>query len=139
MSNASLNDNVRGQAGEVGTAQNSQLALCFSDARVVNPAYPSSKHLPGRVLAMLLQGRHVTHLDALRELGHARLADSVWKLRGLGWSIETIEETVATSDAGRPATIGIYFLSPGAIDEAGERGRAFADECARLAQERRAP
>ena len=48
------------------------------------------------------------------------------------------EETVTTSDAGRPAMIGTYFLTPEAIAEAGERGQRYAAECARVEAERRA-
>ena len=40
--------------------------------------------------------------------------------------------------AGRPATIGVYFLTPESIADAGERGQKYAAECARIEAERRA-
>jgi hypothetical protein len=135
---APRNDFARGQAGEIGKAQTTQIELCFTAPRQVKTSFPSLKFLPGRVLAILLSGRRFTHKDSWLELGHARLADSIWKLRRLGWTVQMDEETLATSDAGRPATIGIYFLKPETIADAGERGREFVAECARIEQERRA-
>lgn len=88
--------------------------------------YPDQHHLPGRVLARLLTGRRYTHLESWRELGHARLADSVWKLRKAGWSVEMDEREITTSDHGRVAQIGVYFLSPNTIAEAGDIGQTYA-------------
>ena len=134
----SKNDNARGQAGEVSTADNSQLALCFDKPRAVNRKYPDQRHLPGRVLARLLQGRRYTHKDSWVELGHARLADSIWKLRKAGWPVQIHEETVRTSDNGRPADIGIYYLTPEVIADTGEAGQQYAADCLRAESERRA-
>ena len=110
--------------------QNVQAEFCFEERPVVNPvpAFPSSIHLPGRVLVRLLQGRRYTHLDSWRELGHARLADSIWKLRKAGWPIEVIEESLVTSDAGRLASVGFYYLANEAISNAGQAGRDFVIE-----------
>ena len=132
------NDNARGQAGEVGKTDKFQAALCFDAPPGVNCRLPDPQHLPGRVLARLLQGRRVTHLDAWRERGHSRLADSVWKLRKAGWSVQIHEETVRTSDNGRPAEIGIYYLTDETIVRAGEAGQLYAAECLRRESERRA-
>lgn len=113
------------------------LQFSYLDSTSVKPTFPNPAFLPGRVLGILLTGRRYTHKDSWIELGHARLADSIWKLRRLGWQIEMVEEVVATSDAGRPATIGIYFLAPEVIAEAGERGQQYAAECARIEAARR--
>ena len=132
------NDNATGQGREGVKADTNQFELCFSSGSLVKPlVYPSARFLPGRVLAILLTGRRFTHLDAWRELGHSRLSDSIWKLRRLGWPVEMIEKTVATSDAGRPAAIGIYYLTTETIAEVGERGQQYAAECARIEAERR--
>ena len=55
------NDNARGQAGEVSTTDNSQLALCFDKPRAVNRKFPDPRHLPGRVLARLLIDLFLNH------------------------------------------------------------------------------
>ena len=86
----------------------------------------------------LNSGRRYTHLDAWRELGHSRLADSVWKLRKAGWPVEIVEQEVATSDCGRPALIGIYHLAPEVIAEAGDAGQQYVADCLRAESERRA-
>lgn len=135
----STNENARGQAGIFGTQEtNQQLKLCDFPSQKVNPQFPDMRFLPGRVLGILLSGRHYTHRDSWIELGHARLADSVWKLRTqFGWPVKMIEEVVPTSDGARSATIGRYYLDSEVIQAAGERGQRYAAECARIEAERR--
>lgn len=133
------NKNARRQPG-VGQSRNTTTELYFPSLASVKPTFPERRFLPGRVLGILLTGRRYTHKDSWIELGHSRLSDSIWKLRHrFGWDIEMDEEVVATSDAGRQAEIGIYYLSPEAIEAAGERGRQYAAECASAEAERRAP
>ena len=100
--------------------------------------FPSLDHLPGRVLGVLLTGVEITHKDAWLKFGHARLADSIWKLRKLGWPVQIHEECVRTSDAGRTASIGFYSLSREVIAAAGERGQRFIIEAAQAEEKRRA-
>ena len=119
-----------GEAGIRGKRTQPQVinnALQFStnDAPGVKFQFPDRNILPGRVLAILLTGRRYTHKDAWLELGHSRLADSVWKLRRLGWPVQMIEKTAPTSDCGRTACFGIYYLEPEAIAAAGERGQRY--------------
>lgn len=121
------NDNARGQAGEVGTAETSA-QFC----------YPRPQSVKGRVLGALLKRDRLTHLDCWHRFGSARLAHHIYVLRGLGWKVEMVEETVSTSDAGRAATIGVYFLTDEVIAKAGERGQQYAAECARIEADRRA-
>ena len=102
------------------------------------PSFPSPHSVKGRVLGALLRGDRITHLDCWRRFGSARLAHHAYILRGIGWSVEMIEETVTTSDAGRPATIGVYFLTAGVILQAGEEGQQYAAECFRIEAERKA-
>jgi hypothetical protein len=103
----------------------------------VNFAYPSLTFLPGRVLGVLLTGERITHKDSWLKFGHARLADSTWKLRKLGWPIRIVEELVSTSDAGRKAAIGIYFLEAETIAQAGEVGQLYAEQAAAIERDRR--
>lgn len=107
---------------------------------VAELCYPSPQTVKGRVLGALLRGggERLTHYDCWRRFGSARLSHHAYILRSSGWPVQMIEETVTTSDAGRPATIGVYFLTPESITDAGERGQKYAAECARIEAERRA-
>jgi hypothetical protein len=131
------NENPRLQPG-AGQSKNTTTAFSSPSPQTVKPILPDMKFLPGRFLGILLTGRRYTHKESWLELGHARLADSAWKLRRLGWPVQMVEEVVATSDAGRSATIGVYYLAPEAIADAGECGQRYAAECARLEACRRA-
>lgn len=104
---------------------------------VAELCYPSPQTVKGRVLGALLNGQSLTHLDCWRRFGSARLSHHSYVLRGSGWPVQMIEETVTTSDAGRPATIGRYFLDHESIAAAGERGQQYAAECSRIEAERR--
>jgi hypothetical protein len=92
----------------------------------------------GRVLGALLRGELLSHLDCWRRFGSARLAHHVHVLRRAGWPVQMMETTVRTSDAGRAAQIGRYFLNADTVTEAGEAGRTFAEHCLRVELERRA-
>lgn len=118
--------------------KNTAHGFCNADTTSVKPVFPDMDFLPGRVLGILLTGRRYTSKDAWIELCHSRCSDSIWKLRRLGWPVQMVEEVVATGDAGRPASIGVYFLTPESIADAGEPGQKYAAECARIEAERRA-
>ena len=104
--------------------------------------YPSPETVHGRVLGALLRGEHHTHHDCWVRFGSARLSHHIYTLRGGkaggGWPIHTQEKVVTTTDAGRPATIGEYFLPPEAIAAEGDSGRDYAEECLRVELEHRA-
>ena len=95
-------------------------------------AFPSPLSVKGRVLGSLLRGERLTHLTCWLRFGSARLSHHIYVLRGIGWPVEMIEQTVTTSDAGRPASIGVYFLTPETIAEAGDRGQQDTAECSRI-------
>ena len=103
-----------------------------------SPVFPSPLSVKGRVLGSLLRGERLTHFDCWRRFGSSRLSGHVHVLRGIGFNIQMADETVLTSDAGRPATIGIYFLTEETIADVGEYGQQYAADCARFEQERRA-
>lgn len=88
--------------------------------------YPSSDSVKGRVLADLLRGHQLTHLDSWIEHGTSRLAAHIHILRGLGWPIHVDDITVVTSDC-RKAQIARYTLPLEVIVETGDRGLAFID------------
>ena len=127
MNTTPRNDKTDGQVGFEVTAETTPR---FS--------YPPTHSVKGRVLGALLRRERLTHLDCWRRFGSARLSHHIYVLRGIGWPVEMIEETVTTSDAGRPATIGIYFLMPLTIAQAGAGGQAYAEDAARVEAERRA-
>ena len=101
-------------------------------------SFPSHQSVKGRVLGALLRGEHLTHLDCWRRFGSSRLSHHIYMLRGIGWVVQMIEESVKTSDAGRSASIGIYFLKPDVISEAGERGQQYGATALQIEVERRA-
>ena len=123
------NDNAERELGEVcKTERSNELSFC----------YPSPQSVKGRVLGSLLRGEKLTHLDCWRRFGSARLSHHVYVLRGIGWPVQIVEKTIKTSDAGRPATIGIYFLTPETIRDVGANGEQYAATCAVVEAERRA-
>lgn len=110
------NENARLQPG-AGQSKNTTNELYF----------PSPVSVKGRVLADLLAGDRLTHLDVWERHGSSRAAHHVLRLRRADWPVVTEEIDVPTSD-GRVARIALYSLPAEAIAAAGERGRAFVAE-----------
>lgn len=104
---------------------------------VAELCYPTIGTVKAAVLADLLRGDRITHLDVWRRHGSSRAAHHVLRLRQAGWPVVTTEIEAPTSD-GRTARIALYSLPVDAIADAGERGQRFAAECARIEAERRA-
>lgn len=113
-------------------------AVALGNTTAASFSYPDPHTVKGRVLGALLRGERLTHLDCWRRFGSARLSHHIYCLRRIGWTVPMVEETVTTSDAGRSATIGIYFLTQDVITGTGEQGRSYAEECARIEVERKA-
>jgi hypothetical protein len=88
--------------------------------------YPRPTSVKGRVLAALLAGAELTHLDCWERFGSSRLAHHVHMLRdgGAGWPIQSVERPVPTSD-GRTAVIAYYALPAATIDQVGAAGAAY--------------
>lgn len=122
-----MHTNGKATAGTVASGETQ--ARAFS--------YPAPSTVKGRTLGALLRGERLTHLDCWRRFGSARLSHHIYMLRGIGWTVGMVEQSVTTSDAGRPATIGVYSLAPDTIALAGERGKRYAEECAQVESERR--
>lgn len=91
--------------------------------------YPAPRSVKGRVLASLLAGEELTHLDCWNRFGSSRLAHHAFVLRAAGWPIQTVERPVPTSD-GRLAVIAFYNLPKSSIDQAGAAGGAYIAEVA---------
>lgn len=130
----------------IQTTNESALDKCNSTTtQQTTPAkryyYPSTATVYGRVLGALLRGERLTHLDCLRRFGSSRLSHHIYSLRGekskSGWPIDMIEVTVTTTDAGRRAVIGEYFLPSEIIAAEGEIGHQYSVECAKVELVRR--
>lgn len=104
MMKASQNDNARRQPGEVGKA----VIQPFHHT----PTQPKPGTQPARLLAALQAGRTITPLEAWAEFAIMRAADTVFKLRGMGWPVETIE-TASTNQFGEPVHFASYRLGGG--------------------------
>lgn len=88
--------------------------------------FPNIGTMPSRALAMLLQGRKITHRDFWLHAGTYRLSDPIFQLRERGWDIRDTQETVPTSDpTQRRAHIKRYYLPQEVINAAGEDGRDY--------------
>lgn len=74
-----------------------------------------------RALALLLQGRAITHRDFWLHAGTYRLSADIHLLRTMGWDIQDTPEVVPTSDpTKRRAHIKRYHLPNEAISAADE-------------------
>ncbi len=88
--------------------------------------YPKIGTMPSRALALLLQGREITHLDFWRIANTYRLSDPVWQLRKSGWDIQDRRATVPTADpTKRSASVAFYRLPETAINAAGKEGQDY--------------
>ena len=106
------------------------------------PDYPARLHSStAEVLALLLEGREITGLDALAAASTTRLAAIVHALRkNYGWPIEAEHRAMSCLD-GRTATVAAYRLPPDVIDRANAAGWCAAVHAARaeLRARRNAP
>ncbi|MBZ0105202.1 MAG: helix-turn-helix domain-containing protein [Sulfuricella denitrificans] len=88
--------------------------------------FPNIGTMPSRTLALLLQGREITHLDFWRTANTYRLSDPVYQLRRAGWDVQGRRETVPTGDpTKRSASVSRYHLPDEVISAAGEDGRDY--------------
>lgn len=99
-------------------------------------SYPAPSSVKGRVLGALLRGERLTHLDCWHRFGSSRLSHHIYVLRGTEWNISMIEKPVTTRDAGRTASVGVYWLDAGIVAHAGAQGQHYAEECANIEAER---
>lgn len=90
---------------------------------------PATGALPERkntviaeVLAHLLDGHHITGLEAVFESNSTRLAHHIHALgKGHGWTIVRCEKVVGTAD-GRVQAVSEYWLDPDVIEAAMKLG-----------------
>lgn len=116
ISEIAANENARRQPGECQSKTTTQL---FS--------YPDQGSVKGHVLADLLHGDKLTHMDVWERHGSSRASHHVLVLRKAGWSVITEEIEAPTSD-GRIARIALYSLPIDTINAAGEIGQRYSSE-----------
>lgn len=124
------NRNAAWQGGVGGQSEQAQTA-------VAELCYPRPAAVKGAVLADLLRGDVLSHLDVWQRHGSSRAAHHVLRLRQSGWAVVSEEISAPTSD-GRTARIALYSLPAETIAAAGERGQRYASECAAIEAKRRA-
>ncbi|WP_027148160.1 hypothetical protein [Methylobacter tundripaludum] len=77
-----------------------------------SPKFPRTNSLPGRALARLLKGQHLTHRSFQNATSSYRLAHFIFVLHGYNWAIQSIEKVGKTNDpTGRNATYAEYFFN----------------------------
>ena len=77
------------------------------------PKTPNPGTQTARLLEVLMTGRTITPQQAWAELSIMRVADPVFKLRGMGWEIDTIH-TDGINQFGEPVNFASYRLTGGA-------------------------
>jgi hypothetical protein len=115
-----------------------------SEARTVETAfdpniyaYPSHGTQGARFLAALLAGREINPLLAWQDFGIYRVSDVVFRLRKLGWPVDTDDLTVQNR-FNEGCVVALYSLAPDVTLQAGvEAQRFITDERETLRKMRR--
>ncbi|MGZ8184413.1 MAG: hypothetical protein ACXWT1_20915 [Methylobacter sp.] len=77
-----------------------------------SPKFPRTNSLPGRTLARLLKGQHLTHRSFQNDTSSYRLAHFIFVLNGYGWAVQSVEKVGQTKDpTGRKANYSEYFIT----------------------------
>jgi hypothetical protein len=79
------------------------------EQREYNPRFPHHGTHPARLLALLLTRRSIDPLTAWSTAGIYRLADTVYRLRGMGWNVVTNRLDV-TNRFGEQCHVAQYVL-----------------------------
>lgn len=107
------------------------------EQRDFNPEYPSHNTQTARLLALILLGQKITPLRGWVSLGIYRLSDTKFRLKEMGWPMESGRLDVSNK-FGEACHVALYGLPQWAIEAAGNKGREFAEHEQALMSERRA-
>ena len=132
------NANATRERGEGDNKKHCEAILNVPPFDVNQLSIPSPDTVKGSVLGAMLRGERISHKECWWRFGSARFSHHIYMLRRARWPVQMIEQIVTTSDAGRAASIGIYFLDLKVIADAGQRGHNYAIDCAHTEIERRA-
>lgn len=114
--------------------------IAFESALVsanFNPIYPAHETQAARLLAMALVGEQINPLRGWRHLGIYRLSDTKFRLKEMGWPMESGRLDVENK-FGEACHVALYGLPAWAIELAGDRGREYALREMELMTKRRA-
>jgi hypothetical protein len=100
MKKAPTQTNATGAYGE---------QLSFLPPPPFSPTWPQKNTLADRALGMLIDGKHFDHPDFFNSTQSWRLSAVIFKLRNLGWSIETIDIPSPTAET-PDRVIALYYL-----------------------------
>ncbi|MEY4593017.1 MAG: Helix-turn-helix domain [Pseudomonadota bacterium] len=103
--------------------QNSEVSAL--DQRDFNPNYPSHNTQAARLLAVSLLGQKINPLHAWVRLGIYRLSDTKYRLKEMGWPMDSGRLDVANK-FGEACHVALYGLPAWAIEAAGDLGKEFA-------------
>lgn len=97
---------------------------------MTTPKFPRAYSLPGRALARLLKGEHLTHRSFQIDTSSYRFAHFIFVLHGYGWAVQSVEKVGKTNDpTGRKAVYAEYFFYTNELkklnEELGERLELF--------------
>jgi hypothetical protein len=90
-----------------------------------NPSYPTPDTQAARLLAVALLNQKINPLRGWVNLGIYRLSDTKFRLKEMGWPMESGRLDVANK-FGESCHVALYGLPEWAIEQAGERGQEFA-------------
>lgn len=104
-------------------------ALCQTDSAntrgTFSPTYPANDTQAARLLAVLLLGQQINPLRGWITLGIYRLSDTKFRLKEMGWPMESGRLDVANK-FGEACHVALYGMPAWAIEAAGEQGQEFA-------------
>ncbi|UZR30636.1 helix-turn-helix domain-containing protein [Methylococcus mesophilus] len=69
------------------------------------------------VKQQLLSGRTITPWDAISEARYTRLPDAVYRLKALGWDIQTDYRTTVDPETGHKDRYAAYYLPADRLKE----------------------
>ncbi len=80
-------------------------------------SWPTKNTLADVALGLLMDGKHIDHTDFIDHTGSWRLGAVIFKLRALGWPVETIEIPCPTEQC-PDRVIALYHLPAKYVAEA---------------------
>lgn len=119
--NTELSPRGREQSDSRTTAVQSTAA---ESPNTIPRTFPTHGTQGARFLAALLAGREINPLLAWRDFGIYRVSDVVFRLRKLGWPVETDDLTVQNR-FNEGCVVALYSLAPDVTVQAGVEAQQF--------------
>lgn len=106
------------------TTPNSSNVIVIGE-HAINPTYPAHNTQAARLLAAALSGQKINPLRGWVGLGIYRLSDTKFRLKEMGWPMESGRLDVANK-FGEACHVALYGLPDWAIAQAGTKGQEYA-------------